>query len=371
MRNSSAEFTLQIVSAIALIVAGLCITPTRYVNVLLTGRFLAGCVYGIAHLTTVIHASDITSPKIRNFAVKLIGFVIALSLIVFGWTGVLSNGMLIIHTGKILRALGGFALISVLLSSESIPFLVANLRYEKALVTFTIYAGESVPSPKTISTFDDLKTKVHTELVEPKTLFGPNYIRSECIAVGVRILHLLCSSVPITLLLFSSVNYVFDCFPKLSGFPLGSRWAIFLSARLIYGCVVFLVSNSTKRIRFYSNLAICNGVGLLLVLTPLNTNSYYVNEFAFVIFVTHVLMEFGLNASLYDQIAEKFTYVNRPWVTASIEVIANILQLVLLLLLLLGLNSVVYGITGLGLVVISILLRNNSNKIAVESTVQK
>lgn len=293
------------------------------------------------------------TPKIRNFAVKFIGFVIAMSLIVFALIDVTSLD----SVGRILRVLGGCAAVSVLLTHESIPFLVANLRYEKGLKKFTIYARESVPSPKTISNFDDLKTKVHAELAEEKALFGPNYIRSECIVLSIRILHLLCSSVPTMIFLIGSVDGVFKSIPQLNVVPRGARYALFLSARLLYGCAVFLVWKSSKQIRFNCYLAICNGIGLLFILTPLFLNEYYGYEFTFVVLATHVLMEFGFSASLYDQIEKKFTYVNRPWVFATIEVIAHILELVLIFLLSLGLNTVVYAITGVGLVVIAILLR--------------
>lgn len=348
----------QATAAVSLTIAGTCLTNDYRVNVVTTGHFLLGFVYGLAHLTTVIHVSDITSKPIRDFALKFISTIIAASITISSLINLASID--ISANGKLLRALGGCALISILFTKESISFLVAQLRYEKALIQITAYRGESVPSVAAISSLDVLKSKINADIRDGENIIGPSYIRSECITLGISILHVLCSNVPMTMIMFSSIDHLLTFYPKLGEYPKDLIYGVVLFTRLFCGCIVFLVTKPIKRIPLYCNLAIINGIGLLLTLTPLNTNTNYLHEFAFVFFATNIFMEFGLNALLYDQISERFTYANRPWAVASIEFIAKLLEVILVLLFLAKWSGVVMGVSGLALVLISILLRNIS-----------
>lgn len=295
-------------------------------------------------MTTVTHASDITSPKIRKFAMKFIGVLITMSLIVFELVSLVPTETPNIRIGRIFSALAGCALVSVFITNESIPFLIAEKRYDEGLKRLATYRGQSVANPKSIAAFNDLKAKIKAELVEGTIAFGPRII-------GIRFIHVLCFNVPMMVLLFTSIE-------NLATFPSQVDHALFLCGRLAYGWLVFALSKGHKQTRFYCNTAIINGIALLLILTAINQH-----EFAFMFFVTHGLIEFGLSAMQYDQIAESLSFVNRPWGVAASEASAICMQLILFKLFVCDMKGAVIGVTGFFLIAAAVLIRNCTKKV--------
>lgn len=317
-------------------------------------RFLLGLSFGVAHLTVIIHAADITTIEMRNFAVKFIAFTITVSLIVFELINALLLRAIDKHTGYILVFIGGLVLVSILLTKESIPFLLSNAQDAKAIRQLTEYRKDYRQSITTNLIFDQIKTEVIENQLKNSNVFASHNLQPLMIATSVRLLNVFATNIPILIIIFSSIVRL----PYLNAVSGTFGYTCFLAIRLMHGWMALCLSQLiTKQYYFYYNLAIINGITLLLMLTPLRTNESLYKEFGFICLLTQMLMAFGLDALKNEQIEKQFVYINRPWSIVIGEIIEYCVHFLLITLIYLRLTSFVILINAMGLIVFGILLR--------------
>lgn len=349
-------FYFQCVCSIMLIGGGACYTYKLSHLIMAIARCLLGVSFGIAHLTVIVHAADITAREMRSFAVKFIAFITTVSLIVFELINALwvhANDM---RTGYLLVFIGAGTLVSLLLTKESIPFLLSRAQDGKALKQLTEYRSEhDRRSIKSRLIFDQLKLQFIEDLLKkPKNAFSLNNLRPLIITTSIRLLKVFATNIPILVLTLASIGRV----RYLNAIPVTLVYTAFLAIRLLHGWLAFYFSRLiTKQYYCYYTLAIINGVTLLLMLTPLHMNTLYFYEFAFVYLLTQMLMAFGLDAFTNEQIEKRFAPSVRPWSIAIGETLEYFVHFLLIALIYLRFESIVVFINATGLILFGILLR--------------
>lgn len=344
------NISFQNFASVTVILAGYNLIHQPSTSTVLNGRFLSGFALGMGYHTVFVHAADITTHQVRNFAVKMISFIAAASLVVFELANVTSDSKL----GKLLMTLGACNIVFVLFTKESIPFLLTHKCDEKALLLLTEYRGERLPSSETQQILAELKLKTlgAQSKLNGARFFGPSNLHALINVGAMRMLSLLSSNIPIMLIIYSSIE------PYFNGWPKNQIFAVFLGLRLTEGWLFWLVSRcATNPYYLFYKLAIVNGIALLLILSPLRTNLTYLKEFAALYLMTHNLMAFGIDALKNEQMSNRFMHGNRPWSIAIGDIVEQFAHILLFVLCYMHLHNIVIFICGLGFVLIAILLR--------------
>lgn len=281
----------------------------------------------------------------QQCGLRLIAFTAAVSLFAFEYMYQRAS----VHLGSMFKVLGMCNIILAMLTKESIPFLLANNQDDKALKVLIECRGENTASMDTLRIFTEIKSMhLSNTNTEQKTLFTQSNLSIFATIIAFRLLALLTTNIPIMAIICSS---------SALSMEQTNLFLIYLGSRLINATLYLAISRwSSNSCNFYYNLAIINGIALLLISSPFRINLVYLKEFVIVYLFTNNLMAFGIDALKYEHIS-RFIFVKWPWSIAIGDIYEQFVHAILFVLCTLHLCNVVIVICGLGCLLIAFLLR--------------
>lgn len=366
----SKNFSLQTIGCIFLAVAGYWQIAYSSATHLTTeqDRLLSGVSFGISNLTVIIHASDITSKQMRQFALTCVALAMGLSLIMFQIPkpkiSLYNQENKILH-GYILALIAAVATILTVLTNESIPHLIAHGKSERALELLTNYNAETTPSTKTRNLFEQLKSAVEADQSKSRNIFSADNLRPLLVFCAARLLHLFSSSIPILKLSITCLHYIIKKVPVLSVCSETVFYSAFFCARLIHGWIGLCLSGFTDRYRVYHGLAAFSGIlifSVLLLISLFHDNIPLVVELVSLYLFLNHLTAFGLDTIQILYVAELFPMKKRAWSIVVGDILEHTTHGILLVLYNFGYVNFVILLTGLGLVGNTLLMHRFQNE---------
>lgn len=303
------------------------ITQSGILPVIYIGRLLSGFVYGLNHITVILHAADNSAPEIRGTIVRWIPYSKLLLLILASCLSDLTYTSIQLYNG-----FGVFYIIFAVVALILTPFCVHNslpLSLEKSqndavvLQELTkIRKGEREPG-RIRSALTEMKLMLSEDKINGKNVFANGNIKPLLLVIGARVLSILINNVPVLILLTSAL---YNSTSKVSS----NEFSGVLLFQLVLGWIVIFVADRIEFNRFYYGGAVIWSA-VLIALSLLD--SVLTDTFKYVYWIAifgYVLIALGIEAISYNQLSEAFPSTKRAWSIVIVTLVESLAYLIIL-----------------------------------------
>jgi Sugar (and other) transporter len=295
-------------------------------------RILAGLSHGFAFPTVLIHASEVSIPKLRGMIVSTVPFAIIVGVFTTSSSllpvlqtrqyetdptrSIGINGLVIVFTGLAIAAF---------LNRESPVFLIRKYREQEAINIMTRLRSESHETAEIRKDFNELKLMVVEDNQSSMNIFeGKNLWPLMCLIV-MKTIFVASFNMPLNLIWLEAIETkVYNGVTDPSGMWLsGIRWVVMIT-------MTFFID--LKRIKFYKISCGVSGIVLLMLVYALQTTSARFDEWTKTALAA-VLFQFssGLALSMLTDVyaTESFNTKIKPLSIAVASSLEFILQIFL------------------------------------------
>lgn len=363
-------YSFQLVSAIILLLSSLLFTARLYTelrvnSVLFSGRFLAGLANGIAYLTVITHAAENAVNQIRGVILRGIGYVLAFSLFIAGFTtnGTIGNDIDSECTMGFLNLFYSVLalILCPLLTIESAPFLLRqsndgrSVSERDALVIATMVQlrDEKSETAKIRHDFTEMKHQLNEDELDSSNPFSRKNLRPLCIVTGVRVLSVCAKNLPFTVLIMGFFNHLANP-ERFSIYML----LLLLSCRFIFGMLtMFFIDKFERKTYLYISSILC---GILLLITCIIVLSTGNNIFVASPYLTVCIIIFYIFGSMsidcvgHVQTSEAFSYATKPWSITSAVTIEHFVHILFITIFKLEYDVPTFVLTSIGLILMGL-----------------
>lgn len=316
-------------------------TELRINSVLFSGRFLAGLANGLAYLTVITHAAENAVNQIRGVILRGIGYVLAFSLFIAGFTtnGTIEND---IDSECIMGYLNLFysilaLILSPLLTIESASFLLRQtndghtVAEREAIVISTMVKlrNEKAETPKIRHDFIEMKHQLNEDELDSRNPFNCKNIRPLAIITGVRVLSVCAKNLPFTVLIMGFFNHLVNP-ERFSLYML----FLLLSCRFIFGMITMFFIDKFERKKYLYIFSILCGILLLITCVVVSNtgDSFFQASFlSYGIIIFFIFASMSIDCIGHVQTSEAFSYATKSWsitIATSIEHFVHIIFIV-------------------------------------------
>lgn len=337
-------FHVQILSAIILLLSSLLFTARTFTDlrvnsVLFFGRFLAGLANGMAYLTVITQAAENAVNQIRGVILRGIGYVLAFSLFLAGFTtnGTIEND---INSEYIMGYLNLFysilaLILAPILTIESTPFLLQRTndgfttaeREALVIATMVKLRNEKGETPKIRHDFIEMKHQLNEDELDSRNPFNRRNLRPLCIVTGVRLLSVCAKNLPFTVLIMGFFNHLINP-GRFSLYML----FLLLSCRFIFGMITMFFIDKFERKKYLYIFSIICGILLLitcaLVLNDSEQNIFQSSYLSIGIIIYFIFASMSIDCIGHVQTSEAFSYATKSWsitIATGIEHLVHVL----------------------------------------------
>lgn len=314
------------------------------------GRLLLGIAFGLVQLTVIVQAAETTTKKVRRVILIIVTYMCAISTIIstvlvykYEDTDIItyskeSKVTTIIAYFVIITAIIAM-LINTILTHDTIPFLLSrgdDTKAFKLLQQFKVQHLSMIDIRYEFERirFDVIQEELHmNRSIRAKVNYVP--LTTMC---GIRILNLLFTNIPITILLVwqekkdttnAAQNEVYVT-------PLASL-LLLQCFRLFLGLLLTISSKKYQFNRFNYKLSFLCGISLVLsYVIYLLVGSFYVVmntvyfPIAIIITISFLILPIPLDTIQYCQSADSYSRVKNTWALAFAIFVEHFLHLMLI-----------------------------------------
>lgn len=360
---------LQILAAIILLLSSLLFMSRLYTDlrvnwVLCCGRFLGGLANGLAYLTVITQAAENAVNQIRGVILRGIGYVLAFSLFIAGFTtnGTIEND---IDSECIMGYLNLFysllaLVLAPLLTIESAPYLLQQTndgrspseREALVIATMVKLRNEKGETPKIRHDFIEMKHQLNEDELDARNPFNRNNIRPLSIVTGVRVLSVCAKNLPFTVLIMGFFNHLVN--PETF-----SLYMLFLllTCRFIFGMITMFFIDKFERKKY---LYICSFLcGILLLITCIivsnSTGSMFQASFlSYGILIFFVFASMSIDCVGHVQTSEAFSYATKSWSITIATGIEHAVHMVFIIFFKLQYDVSAFALIAFGLMIMGL-----------------
>lgn len=339
-------------------------TDLRVNSVLFSGRFLGGLANGLAYLTVITHAAENAVNQIRGVILRGIGYVLAFSLFIAGFTtnGTIEND---IDSECIMGYLNLFysilaLVLAPILTIESAPFLLQQtndgrtVAEREALVIATMVKlrNETGETPKIRHDFTEMKHQLNEDELDSRNPFNYKNIRPLYIVTGVRVLSVCAKNLPFTVLIMGFFNHIVNP-ERFSLYML----FLLLSCRFIFGMLtMFFIDKFERKKYLYISSILC---GILLLVTCLivsNTeeNIFQVSFLSYGIIIYFIFASMSIDCVGHVQTSEAFSYATKSWSITISTGIEHIVHMIFIIVFKLQYDVYAFVLISIGLMLMGL-----------------
>lgn len=339
-------------------------TELRVDSVLSTGRFLGGLANGLAYLTVITQAAENAVNQIRGVILRGIGYVLAFSLFIAGFTtnGTIEND---IDSECIMGYLNLFySLVALILAPlatiESVPYLLQQTndgrsvaeREALAIATMVKLRNEKGETSKIRLDLIEMKHQLNEDELDSRNPFSAKNIRPLCIVTGVRVLSVCAKNLPFTVLIMGFFNHIVN--PETF-----SLYMLFLllSCRFIFGMITMFFIDKFERKKYLYICSILCGV-LLLITCLIVSNSkddfFQASFFSYGIIVFFVFASMSIDCVGHVQTSEAFSYATKSWSIAIATGIEHVVHMIFIIVFKLQYDVYAFILISVGLIVMGL-----------------
>lgn len=367
-KNNNGILFLQILSSIILMLSSFLFVSRRFYElrslwIFSAGRFLAGLANGLAYLAVIVQAAENAVNQIRGVILRFIGYMLAFSLFIAGFTtnGSIEND---INSECIMGYLTLFysvlALIAApLLTIESVPFILQQTndgrsrgeRESLAIETMIRLRNEKGETAKIRYDLDEIKHQLIEDELDSRNPFGHKNCRPLIIVIGVRVLSVCAKNLPFTILIMGYFN-------KLVNPETFSLYALLLllSCRFIFGILaMFFIDKFERKKYLYVSSIIC---GALLFITMVivfrqndDENIFDASYCSYGIILFYILASMSIDCVGHVQTSEAFSYATKIWSIVIASCVEHLVHIFLIILFQLQWDTWAFIVTAVGLIV--------------------
>lgn len=311
----------------------------RYIWLLVLGRFLAGLANGLAYLAVIIQASENAVSQIRGVILRIVGYVLAFSLFIAGFTtnGTVEND---IHSECIMGYLTLFYSIVALVAApkltiESVPFILQQSndgrteseRESLAIATMIRLRRDRGETARIRHDLEEIKRQLAEDAqISGNPLQAVN-TRPLMIVIGVRVLSVCAKNLPFTILIMGFFNRIVN--PQSF-----SLYVLFLllSCRFIFGILtMFFIDKFERKKYLYGFSILCGAILFITSLIVLYKNGEEsmldVEVVSYGIIAFFVFASMSIDCISHVQTSEAFSYATKAWsivIAISVEHLVHI-----------------------------------------------
>lgn len=339
-------------------------TELRVDSVLTTGRFLGGLANGLAYLTVITQAAENAVNQIRGVILRGIGYVLAFSLFIAGFTtnGTIEND---IDSECIMGYLNLFyslvaLILAPLVTIESVPYLLQQTndgrsvaeREALAIATMVKLRNEKGETPKIRLDFIEMKHQLNEDELDSRNPFSAKNVRPLCIVTGVRVLSVCAKNLPFTVLIMGFFNHLVN--PETF-----SLYMLFLllSCRFIFGMITMFFIDKFERKKYLYLFSIMCGV-LLLITCLIVSNSkedfFQASFFSYGIIVFFVFASMSIDCVGHVQTSEAFSYATKSWSIAIATGMEHVVHMIFIIVFKLQYDVYAFILISVGLIIMGL-----------------
>lgn len=329
--------------------------------VLFFGRFLGGLANGLAYLTVITHAAENAVNQIRGVILRGIGYVLAFSLFIAGFTtnGTIEND---IDSECAMGFLNLFYSIlalctAPLLTIESAPFLLQQtndsltVAEREALVIATMVKlrNEKGETPKIRHDFIEMKHQLNEDELDSRNPFSRKNIRPLCIVTGVRVLSVCAKNLPFTVLIMGFFNHLVH----RETFNLYLLFLL-LSFRFIFGMPTMFFIDKFERKKYLYIFSILCGILLLLICLVVSNSKqdfFQASFLSYGIIIFFVFASMSIDCVGHVQTSEAFSYATKSWSITIATGVEHIVHMLFIVVFKLQYDVCAFVLISIGLIV--------------------
>lgn len=362
-------FHLQMIAAVILMLSSLLLitrlfTIFRVNSVLVFGRFLAGLANGLAYLPVITQASENAVNQIRGVILRGIGYVLAFSLFIAGFTtnGTIEND---IYSECIMGCLNFFYSVialglAPLLTIESAPYILKQtndgrtVAQREALVIATMVKlrSEKGETPKIRHDFIEMKHQLNEDQLDSRHPFSSNNIRPLLIVIGVRVLSVCAKNLPFTLLIMGYFNNLINS-NNISMYML----FLLLSCRFIFGMITMFFIDKFERKKYLYICSFLCGVLLFstcIIVSSSNEDMFQAHTLSYGIIIFFVFASMSIDCVGHVQTSEAFSYATKSWSIAIATGIEHVVHMVFIIVFKLQYDVYAFALIAFGLMIMGL-----------------
>lgn len=285
-------------------------------------RLISGFVFGVAHLAVTVHASELSSRRLRRIISSAIVTIMAVSTLFYAvvmrnWYS--AAGHAYFQFGFDLIGLGVVTLVLVpIFTTETILHYLVRGNVTTARAKFTKLHQERIPSAGTMRKFVDFQEIVRDE-VESVWSF-----RSFCIVLAARLLNLFLWNAPVIIYAMGILQFM----PTIPFLSYDGRYLIeLIGARFIIGLIILIIVKYLERqkILYYSLIPLTSLIMLDFIATNLRMVPILLRMMMmYSVPTTFLFLSFGLDYYQQQQSIETFTTTNKAWSIAIIAIFEHL-----------------------------------------------
>lgn len=287
------------------------------------GRFLAGLANGLAYLAVIVQAAENAVNQIRGVILRIIGYVLAFSLFIAGFTtnGTIGNDIESeCIMGYLTLLYSVLALIAApWLTIESVPFILqqsndgrsASERETLAIATMVRLRNEKNETPKIRHDLNEIKHQLIEDQLNSRNPFSAQNVRPLLIVTGVRVLSVCAKNLPFTVLIMGFFNHLVN--PEAISLY---KLLLLLTFRFVFGILaMFFIDKFERKKYLYCSSILC-GI-LLFVACVITLRSKTQNIFSEAQTLSYAIILFFIFASMsidcvgHVQTSEAFSYATK------------------------------------------------------------
>lgn len=306
------------------------------------GRVLAGLANGLAYVTVIVQAAENAVNQIRGVILRIIGYVLAFSLFIAGFTtnGTIENDIESeCIMGYLTLLYSVLALIAApWLTIESVPFILqqsndgrsTSERDALAIATMVRLRNEKSETAKIRHDFNEMKHQLIEDQLDSRNPFSAQNVRPLLIVTGVRVLSVCAKNLPFTVLIMGFFNRLVN--PET--FSLYTL-LLLLTCRFVFGILaMFFIDKFERKKYLYCSSILC---GILLFIACVIThraetqNIFNVQTLSYAIILFFIFASMSIDCVGHVQTSEAFSYATKAWsivIATSVEHLVHIILIV-------------------------------------------
>ena len=283
--------------------------------------------YGIVYLTVLIHAGEVSVPRMRGLVVSLVHFCLFIGVFM------MSSGLLPVHATKIhavdptktmgtsgLICIVTGVLIAILLNRESPVFLIKKYRDDDAIKSMISLRTESHETTDIRQDFHEFKLMVMEDARSNLNIFDKQNRWPLFMILLLKIGFVASFNLPLNIVWLESVETdLYDGITDPSGMYLsGTRWVVMM-------VMMFLVD--FKRIKFYTiSTGALSVIIFIIIMADESKHIIKINECLGFVFQAFSGIAVGMMADIYS--TEAFNTRKKPLSITFLSILEFGLQIV-------------------------------------------
>lgn len=337
-------------------VCGLCyklVAHSNVVYVINIGRLLSGFIYGVNHITIIMHAADNSAPEIRGTVLRWIAYTKLFMLFLATGIAKLTYTNVDVYFGfGILYVLVGFVTLLLIRFCvyDSFVHALEKAPNDGRVLDNVIKIRDGCREPERIRhELYEMKTMLVEDNANGKNIFANGNIRPLLLVIGGRALSALFNNVP---LLVTEASWIYSSFSEVSS----EFFFVTFFLQLVFGLITIGVAELISFNKFLYASGILWSVALFSLLFVIENVVADVPIKAYkTAIVGYTLIALGIEAISYNQLSEAFPSTKRAWsivVVTFVECLAYLIILAFSIFVFPYLNILIT----VGIVAISVLL---------------